>query len=129
MHLAAFEGAKESYGDAGGFGDLRKRQRAALAEPPKAQAMRNGVFRGRGDDSLALKDVNDGSGIEPAGAAKKNGTLKKANVVLRKEAVAAPGTERREEAKGFPGAKRGGGNADAASDFADAKEALRRALR
>jgi hypothetical protein len=129
VHLAAFEGAKKSNGYSGGPGDLRKRKSAALAKAPEALPRSDGVFRGGREDPLALEDVNYGGRIKAPSAAKKNGALKKADVVFGKEAVAAAGTKGREQAKGLPGAESRGRNADAAGNFADAKEALRRARR
>jgi len=123
-HLAAFEGAEETHGDAGGLGDLREGEAAAGAQAAETLAGMRRSFGGSGDDSLALENVDDGSGIEAASAAQKNGALQQAHIGFGVEAVTALGALRADEAERFPGAQRGRGNADAARHFADAQGAM-----
>jgi hypothetical protein len=106
-HLAAFEGAEETDGDAGGLGDLREGEAAAGAQAAETLAGMRPRFRRGGNDSLALENVNDGGGIETASAAQKNGPSQQAHVGFGIEAVAALGALRRDEAEGFDGDRAG----------------------
>src|SRR5260370_28978659 len=60
-HLATFEGAEKTDGDAGGAGNLRERKIAALTKAAKTQAGRSGIFGGR-NNSLVFEDMNDRGG-------------------------------------------------------------------
>jgi hypothetical protein len=122
--LATFEGAEKSDGDAGGASDLSKRETTALAEAAETLAGRDGAFRRNRDNALELEDVNDGRRIQAARATEKNGALQKTNVSFAIKAVTAAGTLRREKTEGFPSAKSGGRNTDAARSFTDAQEPL-----
>ena len=74
-HLAAFEGAQKSHGNAGGSRDLSKREAPASAQAAEALSGHLRNIRGRGDHALTFQDVDDRRWIEAAGAAKKNCTL------------------------------------------------------
>ena len=120
---------RQSDGNAGGPCDLGERKSAARAEAAETVAgVGRGFGRGR-DQTLALKNVDDGGGIEPAGTAKKNRALEKAHVGFGIKSIAALSSLGRDEAQGFPGTERGGRNADAAGHLADAQGAAQYALR
>lgn len=121
-HLAALEGAEEANGNAGGASDLGQRKAAARAQAPEAGAGGKSAFGGDGNDALAFENVDDGGRIEAAIAAKKNGALEEAHVILGVKTVTALRAARFDEAEGLPGAESGGRNAHAAGDFADLKE-------
>jgi len=125
-HLAAFEGAKKTNGDACGPGDLRERKIAFLAKAAEALAGRENALGGNGDNALAFENVNDGGGIETARPAKENGALQEADIFIGVEAIFALRALRNDETEGFPSSQSGRRNADAASHFADAKERLGR---
>src|SRR5712664_289894 len=74
-HLAALEGAEKTDGDAGGASDLSKRKSAAGPQAAETLPGKKGVFRRSRDNSLALEHMNDGGGIEAAGAAQENRAL------------------------------------------------------
>src|SRR6266403_828848 len=125
----ALEGAEKTDGDPGGASHLSERQAAAGPQAAETLSGKERALRGSRDDSLALEHVNDGGGIEAAGAAQENRALQQAHIGFVKKAVAAPRALRRDEAQGFPGAQSGGRNAHAARHFADAQRARRLAYR
>jgi len=122
MHLAALERAEETNGNVSGAGDLREREAALNAQTTKMLAGRLARFGGNDGDTLFFQDVNDGCGIEAAGAAQKNGALQKAYIGFGVEAITALRALGSDEAERFPGTQRGGRNAEAARDFGDAQK-------
>ena len=107
-HLAAFQGAEETDGDASGLGDLQEREAAASAKAAEALARkRGGRFGWSWDDSLAFQNVNDGGGVQAASAAKKKSALQEANIEFGVDAIAAGGALGNDKAESLPGAKRG----------------------
>jgi len=72
--------------------------------------------------------VDDGRGIQSAGAAQKNSALQQTHVGLRIQTVTALRAMRRNEAERFPGAQGRRGNAHAARYLADAQEAMRHSI-
>ena len=98
---------------------------ALLTEPAKALTGREHAFGWDRDDALPLENVNDGGGIQSAGAAEKNGALQYAYVFHSVKAVFAASALRNDEAQRFPRAQSGGRDADAASDVTDPQKRLR----
>jgi hypothetical protein len=128
-HLATLQAAEKSDRNAGGSCDLGERESAARAETAKTLAGVRRRLCGSGHQALALKNVDDGGGIETAGTAKKNRALEKAHVGFGIKTIAALSSLWRDEAQGFPGTEGGGRNADAAGHLADAQGAAQYALR
>src|SRR5712664_1584195 len=95
-HLAALEGAEKTDGDASGASDLSEREAAAGPQAAETLTREERALRRDRDDSLALEHVNDGGGIEAAGAAEENRALQQAHIGFRKEAVGALRTLRRD---------------------------------
>lgn len=126
VHLAAFEGAEESDGNAGGACDLSQGKAAFEAHAAEGLAGRLAGVRGSSDDSLLLQNVHNRGRIEAAGAAQKDGALEQANIGFGVQTVAACGALRRDQAEGLPGAQGGGGNPEAMGDLRDTQEALAR---
>src|SRR6266849_9840723 len=89
-HLAALEGAEKTDGDTGGASHLSQRKAAARAQAAETLSGKERALRRSRDDSLALEHVNDGGGIEAAGAAQENRALQQAHIGFVKKAVAAP---------------------------------------
>src|ERR1700747_1387320 len=110
-HLAAFESAEKTNGNAGGASNLREEKITALAQTAKTEPRRSGIFGGR-NNSLFLEDVNDRGGIQSAGSAKEDGAFQQAYVRFAVKTVTAARALRRDEAERFPGAQRGGRNTD-----------------
>ena len=123
-HLAALESAEKTDGDAGCSRDLRERKTSAASQTAEALAGRHAIFRGCGDYALFLEDVDNRGRIQSSGAPEKNRALQQAHIGFGIDAVAALRALRRDQAKRFPGAQSGRGNADAARHFADAQGAM-----
>ncbi len=123
-HLAPLEAAEKSYRYAGGSRDLREGESPADSQAPEALTGMRLYFRSGRNNALAFKHMNDGGRIEAAGAAEKNRALEQAHVGFGIEAIAALRAQRRDEAKGLPGAQSGRRNPDAARDFTDAQVTL-----
>src|SRR5258708_10720863 len=112
-HLAALEGAEKTDGDASGASDLSEREAAARSQAAETLPGEKGVFRRSRDNALALEHVNDGGGIEAAGAAEENRALQQAHIGFPKEAGAALRTPRRDYTPSLPRAASTGRKAHA----------------
>ena len=123
-HLPAFQCAEKTDGYAGSTSDLCERKIALKAQATKTLAGRLARVGGNNGKPLLLQNVNNGGGIQSAGAAKKDRSLQETNVGFGVETVAALGTLRSDEAKSFPGTQSGRRDAEASSDFRDAQKAL-----
>jgi len=121
-HLAALQGTEETHGNVGGLCHFGEGEPTTHSQAAKFLAGALGSIGGRGDQPLFFQDMDNGRGIQPAGAAQENSALQKAHVSLRVHAVVALSAARRDESQGFPGAQSGRGNADAVGDFTDAQE-------
>jgi len=124
-HLAALEAAEKSHGYAGGSRYLREGESPARSQAPETLTGMRLRFPKGGDDALAFQYMNDGGGVEAASAAEKNRALEQAHIGFGIEAIAALRAQRRDEAKGLPGAQRRRRNTDTARYFADAQVAMR----
>src|SRR5215472_3110150 len=127
-HLAALERTKEPDGHASGFRYLRQRKAATRAKAAKTLPRQQSPFRRRRDHALTLEHVHNRRRVEASGAAQKNSALQQAHVGLVIQAVAAARSLGRYQAKGFPGAQRGGRNAHAARHFAYAQKPVASSL-
>src|SRR5712692_8456867 len=101
-HLAALEGAEKADGDASGASYLSQRQTAAGSQAAETLPWQERTFRWSWDDSLALKHVDDGGGIEAASPAQENRALQQAHIGFGEQAVAALRTQRRKSPRGGP---------------------------
>ena len=119
-HLTALERTEKADRDACGAGHLGQRKTATRTQAAETLA---GRLQGIGwDDALFLENMHNRSRIQAAGAAKKNGALKHADVGFPVHAVAAFGALWRDQAERFPGAQRGGRYAESAGDLRDAED-------
>ena len=121
-HLAAFESAEKSDGNAGGASHPGERETPFQTQTAETLAGRLPGIGGSDGDALFLEGVHERGGSEAAGAPRKNGALEKANIGFRVEAIATPGTLGSNQAKRFPGAQGGGRDAEPMGDLGDAEQ-------
>ena len=105
-HLAAFERAEKTDGDAGSAGDLREGKTALQAQAAKALAGRLACIGRSHREALFFQDVNNRGRIQSTRAAKEDRALQEANVRFGEEPVAAFGALRGDEAERLPGSQR-----------------------
>src|ERR1700687_521394 len=89
-HRAALEGAEKTDGDTGGASHLSQRKPAAGPQAAGTLAGKERALRRSRNDSLALEHVDDGGGIEAAGAAQENRALQQAHIGFGKKTVETP---------------------------------------
>jgi hypothetical protein len=105
-HLAALKGAKKTDGDACGTGHLCEGKSALHTQTAEDLSGRLASFGGNNRVALFFQNVNDGGGVEPARAPKKNSTLQQAHIRFGIETITAFRALRRDESEGFPSAQR-----------------------
>ena len=101
-HLATLKGTEKADRNPGSPGDLGERKPAARAQPPKSLTRNLRHIRGSCDQTLLFEHVNDGGGIESAGAAEENGALQETHVGFRIHAVTTLRALRRDETESLP---------------------------
>ena len=121
-HLATFESAEKSDGNVRGAGYLRERKSTLGAQATKALASGWANVSRHRDDTLFLKDVDNGGGVESTSTTKEQSALEHAHVRFLVHAVSTGSALRSDEAERLPRTQRGRRNAETASDFRNAEK-------
>src|SRR5581483_3290173 len=116
----ALHGAEKTYGDPDRLRYFSQGKLAASPQLPQMGANRTCAAHSGGTNfSLALKQLDDGGGVESAHFAQEARALQQFHVLGGVEAVLAFGSPRARQAKAFPGANHGGRNPDLPRHISD----------